>query len=257
MREYIMEFQTFDPSLFRFLSHMQFLSGQQSRRVDQLAIAEFGLSGLVLMENAGRGVADLLERSGLKRTSRILICCGKGNNGGDGFVLARHLLVRNYLPTVLLFSDPTELTGDALVNYRILQSLKFPVHLSSDDAMTECFGQFSGDDWIIDALLGTGAKGKPRPPMDDVIRRLNQVHQQTKCRMLAIDLPSGWDADTGQANDPTISATETATFFAMKKGFDCPSAKEYLGEVHVLDIGILPSPVIEKLLQFTEPVGDN
>jgi NAD(P)H-hydrate epimerase len=224
---------------------MQFLSSQQSRNVDQLAITEFGMSGLVLMENAGRGVADLLERLGLKRTCRIIICCGKGNNGGDGFVLARHLLIRNYQPTVLLFVDPAELTGDALVNYKILQSLEFPIHLSNDDAM---FDQLSDDDWIIDALLGTGVRGKPRPPFDDVIRRMNQVRHRSKCRMLAIDLPSGWDADTGQANDPTIYATETATFFAMKNGFDRPSAQDYLGTVHVLDIGIPQSPVMARLL---------
>jgi len=176
---------------------MQFLSGQQSRNVDQLAIAEFGMSGLVLMENAGRGVADLLERLELKRTSRIIICCGKGNNGGDGFVLARHLLVRNYLPTVLLFADPAELTGDALVNYRILQSLKFSVSVLSDDAMssqttTELFDQLSGEDWIVDALLGTGVKGKPRSPIDGVIRWLNQVRHQSKCRMLAVVSVLAW-----------------------------------------------------------------
>jgi len=241
---------------------MQYLSGHQSRNVDQLAIAEFGLNGLVLMENAGRGVADLLERLGLKRTCRIVICCGKGNNGGDGFVLARHLLVRNYLPTVLLFADPTELAGDALANYRILQSLNFPISVLGDDAMseqtmTDIFDQFSETDWIVDALLGTGVKGKPRSPIDDVICRLNQVRQQSKCQVLAIDLPSGWDADTGQATDPTIHATETATFFAAKNGFDSPVAKDYLGVVHVLDIGIPPSPVMERLLQFTETTGEN
>jgi NAD(P)H-hydrate epimerase len=232
---------------------MQSLSGQQSRKVDQLAMSEFGMSSLVLMENAGRGVADLMERLGLKRTNRIVICCGKGNNGGDGFVLARHLLVRNYLPTVLLFADPAELTGDALLNFRILQSLEFPVHLSGDDTLTECFGQISGDDWIVDALLGTGVTGNPRPPMDGIIRWMNQVRQRSKCRMLAIDLPSGWDADAGRANEPTIYATETATFFAMKKGFDSPAAKEFLGAVHVLDIGIPQSTVIERLLRLTEP----
>jgi NAD(P)H-hydrate epimerase len=226
---------------------MEFLSGQQSRRVDQLAITEFGMSGLVLMENAGRGVADLMERQGLKRTSRIAICCGKGNNGSDGFVLARHLLIRNFLPTVLLFADHTELTGDALVNYRILQSLKLPIHFPND-VMTECFAQLSGDDWVVDALLGTGVKGKPRPPIDDAIRQINQVRHQSKCRVLALDLPSGWDADAGQENDPTIHATETATFFAMKNGFDRPSAKEYCGTVHVLDIGIPQSSIIDKKL---------
>ena len=158
---------------------MKFLSGQQPRSVDQLAITEFGMNSLVLMENAGRGVADLMERLGLKRTNCIIICCGKGNNGGDGFVLARHLLIRNYLPTVLLFADSNELTGDALVNYRILQSLKFPVHFSSDAAMTEYFAQFSEDDWVVDALLGTGVKGNPRPPMGDTIRRINRVRQQS------------------------------------------------------------------------------
>lgn len=231
---------------------MQFLSGQQSRRVDQLAITEFGMSSLVLMENAGRGAADLMERLGLKRTNRIIICSGKGNNGGDGFVLARHLLIRDYQPTVLLLADPTELTGDALVNYRILQSLNPPIpplggNAMLDQTMTEVFAQLSGDDWIIDALLGTGAKGNPRPPIDGVIRRMNQVRQQSGCRLLALDLPSGWDADVGRENDPTIHATETATFFAMKNGFDRPSAKEYLGVVHVLDIGIPQLPVMERI----------
>jgi hydroxyethylthiazole kinase-like uncharacterized protein yjeF len=156
------------------LELMQSISGQQSRNVDQLAIAEFGMTGLVLMENAGRGVADLMERLGLKRTSRIVICCGKGNNGGDGFVLARHLLIRNYLPTVLLFADHAELMGDALVNYRILESLKLPMpslddNAMTDQTMTELFARLSGDDWIVDALLGTGAKGNPRPPIDGII----------------------------------------------------------------------------------------
>ena len=227
---------------------MQTLSGQQSRNVDQLAIAEFGMNGLVLMENAGRGVADFMERSGLKHTNRIIICCGKGNNGGDGFVLARHLLVRNYQPTVWLFADPAELTGDALVNYLILQSLKYPVHLPSDNTLTEYFAQLSGDDWIVDALLGTGATGNPRPPVDSIIRQMNQVRHLSNCRMLAIDLPSGWDADAGQPNDPTVQATETATFFSMKNGFDCPAAQEYLGVVHVLDIGIPQPPIMEVLL---------
>jgi NAD(P)H-hydrate epimerase len=226
---------------------MQTFSGQQSHHIDQLAIAEFGMTGLVLMENAGRGVADLMERLGLRRTSRIIICCGKGNNGGDGFVLTRHLLIRNYQPTVLLFSNPAELTGDALANYKILQSLKFPIHLSSGNIMDECFDQLSGDDWIIDALLGTGINGNARPPIDEIIRRMNQIRHRSKCRMLALDLPSGWDADAGYETDPTIYATETATFFAMKNGFDRSSAKEYLGTVHVLDIGIPQSSILEKL----------
>ena len=140
------------------------------------------------------------------------------------------------------------------MNYQILKLLKLPIPLLggnalSDQTMTELFAQLSSGDWIVDALLGTGVKGNPRPPIDGVIRQINQVRQQSGCRLLALDLPSGLDTDAGQANDPTIQATETATFFAMKNGIDRPAAKEYLGTVHVLDIGIPQSPVME-LLRF-------
>ena len=100
---------------------------EQSRRVDQLAQQEFGFSGLVLMENAGRGVADVLCRLGIAGT--VVICCGKGNNAGDGFVIARHLDLRGYKVRVLLWAAPEELTGDAATNYHILGKTDVPIEV--------------------------------------------------------------------------------------------------------------------------------
>src|SRR5436305_1737090 len=96
------------------------LSRQQTRELDRLAVAEYGISSLVLMENAGRGVADRLERLGI--SGPVAVCCGRGNNGGDGFVVARHLDGRGHAVRVLLLGDPERLAGDAAVNYRVLMA---------------------------------------------------------------------------------------------------------------------------------------
>ncbi|MEN6407036.1 MAG: NAD(P)H-hydrate epimerase [Thermoguttaceae bacterium] len=206
---------------------------RQSRRVDELAQAEYGFSGLVLMENAGRGVADVLCRLGIDGPVRI--GCGKGNNAGDGFVLARHLNLRGHAVSVGLWADPRELTGDAAANYRILTKTGVaiePFAGPSDPARwTEWLAPAA---WIVDALLGTGARGEPRPPLDAVIDRMNAA----AAPKLAVDLPSGLDCDTGQPARHTIQATETCTFGTLKIGFSSPIAAPYLGRVHVLDIGV-------------------
>ncbi len=129
---------------------------EQSRRVDQLAVAEYGFSGLVLMENAGRGVADVLCRLGID--GGVAICCGKGNNAGDGFVVARHLDLRGHAVRVLLWCEPGELTGDAATNYQILAKTDVPVEVfgAAHDA-TRLAALLEGAAWIVDGLLGTGA----------------------------------------------------------------------------------------------------
>ena len=108
------------------------LNRQQSRRLDTLAIERYGMTGLVLMENAGRDVADVLCGLGISGT--VVICCGKGNNAGDGFVLARHLDLRGHDVRVLLWADPAELVGDAEANYRILEKTDVPIELFSGEA---------------------------------------------------------------------------------------------------------------------------
>ena len=222
------------------------LTCEQSRQVDRRATEEYGMSGLVLMENAGRGVADrLCELTAAGDDSGpIVICCGRGNNAGDGFVIARHLDLRGHGVRVLLWAEPAELTGDAAANFGILAKSGVPIEVfggECDEARLE--RQLAGAAWIVDALLGTGARGEPRSPIDAVIDQLNAAATP----ILAIDLPSGLDCDTGTPAVHTIRAAVTCTFVSAKPGFFVPGADRYTGRLHVLDIGT-PRKLIEEIL---------
>jgi NAD(P)H-hydrate epimerase len=204
------------------------LNREQCREIDRRAIEEYGMTGLVLMENAGRGCVDVLQRLGID--GRIVILCGKGNNAGDGFVIARHLQVRDYACSVYLTCTPDELRGDAATNYKILSHFEVPIVKSLVQVDT------IHPDWIVDALLGTGAVGEPRPPFDAAIDWMNSQ----SAKKLAVDVPSGLDCNTGQPATHTVRADHTCTFAAMKIGFVQPSAKPFTGTVHVCDIGVPP-----------------
>ena len=222
----------------------------QVRQVDQRAIEVYGISGLVLMDNAGRGVADrVCQLTGPGRVAvgeashKVVICCGKGNNAGDGFVIARHLDLRGFDVRVLLWAEPSQLTGDAAVNYQILQKTDVPIEIfGGRHDVGRLEQQLAGAAWIIDALLGTGARGEPRPPLDAVIDRLNAA----AAPKLAVDLPSGLDCDTGEPARHTIRAAETCTFVAAKPGFFVPGADQYIGQMQVLDIGA-PRRLVEEI----------
>lgn len=212
------------------------LTREQARGVDRRAIDQLGFPGPVLMENAGRGCVDLLERLGV--AGPVLVLCGKGNNGGDGFVIARHLAIRGVEARVALTDDPAGLAGDALTAYRMLQACDVQEQVLSGPVEPVLDQLAAGCDWIVDAVLGTGAKGDPRPPADAVIRWANEQ----PVRRMAIDLPSGLDCDTGQPGEPTFRADFTCTFVAPKIGFDQPTAKPLLGEVHTVSIGLPVDP---------------
>ena len=212
--------------------NIQPLNRAQSRRLDQLAVERYGMHGLVLMENAGRGVADLLVHLGIPGT--VVVCCGKGNNAGDGFVLARHVDLRGYPVRVLVWSEAEELTGDAATNYGVLAKTDVKIeHFGDEHDAARLAGLLDGAAWVVDALLGTGAQGEPRPPLDRVIDELNAV----PVARLAVDVPSGLDCDTGEPSRHTIRAKHTCTFAAPKIGLLKPEAARYVGELHVLDIG--------------------
>jgi NAD(P)H-hydrate epimerase len=222
------------------------LTRAQSRELDRRAIEELGIPGLVLMENAGRGCVDVLERLGIH--GPVVILCGKGNNAGDGFVIARHLAIRGHECRVMLLCDPNELRGDAATNFAILQKLSVPiVHVAAQRA--GLLGTRRGEapsppvelhdvSWLVDALLGTGAQGDPRPPFDAAIDWINARNKKT--RVLAVDVPSGLDCDTGQPATHTVRADHTCTFAAMKIGFSQPAAKTFTGTVYVCNIGVPP-----------------
>jgi NAD(P)H-hydrate epimerase len=208
------------------------LTREQSRELDRRAIEDYGISGLVLMENAGRGTVDVLERLGI--AGPVVILCGKGNNAGDGFVIARHLEIRNHACKVILLFEPSDLTGDAAANFAILERTNVPI-IETPDSL-DAHAHAHGADWIIDAMLGTGARGEPRPPLDVAIDWFNRH----PARKLAVDVPSGLDCDTGEPAAHTIRADHTCTFAATKIGFMKASALPFLGQVHVCDIGVPP-----------------
>jgi NAD(P)H-hydrate epimerase len=209
------------------------LSREQSRALDRKVIEDGGVPGVVLMENAGRGAAELLLQLGVKGT--VLVCCGKGNNGGDGFVIARWLDNAGAAVRVLLFARPEDLTGDAAIMYRIIERSGPPIKIlgSSDIDETSLRRELETTEWVVDALFGSGLQGPARPPFDKIIGSINA----SGARVMAVDIPSGLDADTGQPQGLTIRAQHTATIAAVKKGFARPEAAAWLGQVHVIDMG--------------------
>ena len=215
------------------------LSREQVRRVDRIAMEKYGISGVVLMENAGRGVVDLLRGEGIG--GPVAICCGKGNNAGDGFVIARHLELGGFEASVLLWADPEELRGDAKVNFDILKHTNVPI-ISAGDSPQLVEDTLSAADWILDALLGTGATGEPRPPFDAAISQINAADG----RKLAVDVPSGLDCDNGTAASCCVKADITASFVAAKPGFFKNDGPEKVGRLHVLQIGA-PMTILEEL----------
>jgi NAD(P)H-hydrate epimerase len=201
-----------------------FLTRKQVRAIDRRAIEELGVPGVVLMENAGRGAAEVLLSLGAR--GPVLVCCGKGNNGGDGFVIARHLDNRDLAVRVLLFANPEELTGDAAINCTIIRRSGVPLEVRSGPPLEPA-------EWIVDALFGTGLAGAVRPPFDGVIAAINA----SGAKVLAVDIPSGLDCDTGEPLGPTVRADHTVTFVAAKKGFENPASQQWVGAIHVVDIG--------------------
>ncbi|MEN1678887.1 MAG: NAD(P)H-hydrate epimerase [Planctomycetota bacterium] len=225
------------------------LTRSQSRAIDRFAIETLGYPGIVLMENAGRGCVDVMERLGID--GPVVIVTGKGNNAGDGFVIARHLALRGYEAKVALGAPPDKLTGDALIAFKMLTPCRVPIldlaGIHAGEMVNELDG-LAGTDaaWVVDALLGTGAVGRPRPPLDALIDWINGEPTRT----LAVDLPSGLDSDTGELYAPTVNADHTCTFVAPKTGFDAAGTPPVLGQVHTVSIGIGDS-VIEAALRAT------
>jgi NAD(P)H-hydrate epimerase len=215
------------------------LTRQQLRDLDRLAVAEFGMPAEVLMENAGRSAAELLLALGA--AGRVVICCGKGNNGGDGFVVARHLDLKSVPLEVLLLAKPDDLRGEAKINFTIIDRAGVPVQIVLDIDPQDLDRKFATADWIVDALYGTGFSGSLLASMAEVVNRMNASGRP----VLAIDIPSGLDCDTGIASGPAVRARHTITFVASKVGFKNPAAAPYLGQVHVAGIGA-PRALLER-----------
>jgi hydroxyethylthiazole kinase-like uncharacterized protein yjeF len=219
------------------------MSRDEVRRVDAWAIDEIGVPGVVLMENAGRSCAELAQEklAGVDRP-RVCIFCGTGNNGGDGYVIARHLLNAGFRVRTVLCGERDKIRGDARVNLDILERLGHGVE-SLDPGVQDLsvhMRAFAGEaNLIVDALFGTGLRGELNGEFQSLIEAINGLGRP----ILAVDIPSGLDCDTGVPLGAAIRAAYTVTFVAVKKGFlASPEASRYLGELYVASIGVEPAP---------------
>lgn len=210
------------------------LTRAQVREIDRRAIQEFHIPGIVLMENAARSATDVAWRMiGAQPARFVTIFCGPGNNGGDGLAMARHLHNRGTHVEIVPVFDPAKLPGDALINWQIVQAMNLelvPLEAGEDALARQ-------PELVIDALLGTGFTGEPR---GDIARVIELINRECKWPILAIDVPSGLDCDTGEPASLCIRATTTVTFVAEKAGFTNQAAKSMLGDVAVADIGCPP-----------------
>jgi hydroxyethylthiazole kinase-like uncharacterized protein yjeF len=219
------------------------MSRDEVRRADAWAIDEVGVPGVVLMENAGRSCAELVQEklAGVDRP-KVCIFCGAGNNGGDGYVIARHLLNAGFSVRAVLCGERDKVRSDARINLDILERLGHGVELLDPGAeeLAVYVRTFAGDaDLVVDALFGTGLRGELKGEFRSLIETINHLGRS----ILAVDIPSGLDCDTGEPLGAAIRAAYTVTFVAVKKGFlASPEASRYVGELYIASIGVEPRP---------------
>lgn len=216
------------------------LTREQVRAFDQWAIHDMAIPGMVLMENAGRGCVELIRSfTQDKPDAKVCIICGTGNNGGDGFVIARHLINSGLDVRVLICGLAEKIAGDAKANLDILAHMQVSLHSYPADSLEvlEYLRAVAGEsDVIVDALFGTGLRGNLRAGYDRVVTTINQLERP----VLAVDIPSGLDCNTGQVLGQAVKATWTVSFVAVKLGFTKKQARDITGLVYVASIGIEP-----------------
>jgi hydroxyethylthiazole kinase-like uncharacterized protein yjeF len=220
------------------------LSPSTMRKADLTAIEKFNIPGMVLMENAGLHVAQAVKEVFIKQKKYsdkcVAIICGKGNNGGDGFVAARHLANDGYSVDVFVLAKENEIKGDALSNLEIIKKMDIPIKTvttSEDMAMMEM--KCKCVSVIVDAIFGTGIKGEIHGIAQEAIRIINN----SKSYIIAVDIPSGISGQTGKVLGVATKANETVTMAALKMGLVLYPGASYAGKIHVVDIG-MPKKVL-------------
>jgi NAD(P)H-hydrate epimerase len=218
---------------------MKVVSGQVMQSMDQRAISEFGIPGLTLMENAGRACADAIsETFGSGNGRRALIVAGKGNNGGDGYVIARLLGERGWEAAVLLLSAPSSISGDAAANLARLERGSLILPPVGAELPREIFRKAT---LIVDALLGTGVKNEVTGSYREAIDAINLSGRP----VVSVDIPSGIDAATGRVMGAAVRADLTVSFALAKLGNVLYPGAEYCGRLLVADIGMAPAVLEE------------
>lgn len=228
-----------------------FCAGQRDmQQMDQYTMDRLGLPGVVLMENAGARVVEEIIQHSPGEQRKVVILIGGGNNGGDGFVIGRRLRDIDWEPQVWLLTDPRKLKGDAKVHYDVYVNRGLPMLILAENQFEQLKESLDWADVIVDAILGTGVKGAVREPFKQVISAVNQY--ENRKMVIAVDIPSGVDSDTGKVEGAAIQATKTVSFVFPKKGFFLQDGPRYIGEWKAVDISVPPSIVYDLDLELPQ-----
>lgn len=222
---------------------MKITTAQEMQALDQKTITEYGIPSLILMENAAFGiVGELLRLYPSLVSLRIIVLCGKGNNGGDGLAVARHLLRRGVTVEVVLLDDSVQLKRDAKTNWEIFQKLNGVIHQISQTADMSSLQQILvRADLLVDAILGTGLSQSLSSHLSKVVDEINRA----KKPVVSIDIASGISSDTGKVLGSAVRAERTITLALPKRGHFLSPGLEHRGDLSVVDIGI-PAHLIEE-----------
>ncbi len=229
------------------------LSRVQMRAYDKYAVETCNVPGVVLMENAGRGAADVIAKIAKSTEARIVVVCGAGNNGGDGFAVARHLLSRGFGVHCFLTARSEKVTGDARINHDAYIDLGGEyTELPEGSDLGPLENELSQATMAVDALFGTGLARPIEGHLKDVIEVINQLG----AHRVSLDIPSGLDADSGTPLGTAVHAHDTVTFGALKMGLLTPEGARLSGRVHVVDLGV-PPIVLAQVGHVAEVIGSD
>ncbi|MCK9221932.1 MAG: NAD(P)H-hydrate dehydratase [Limnochordia bacterium] len=214
---------------------MRVVTAREMQAIDRAAVGQYGIPGIILMENAGLAIVSQVEKLSQDLTDkRVLVFAGPGNNGGDGFVVARHLHLLGARVRVYLTCEPEKITQDAAVNLGIVHKLGISVYQVEEQSLSKLSIMLRMSDLVVDAMLGTGARG----PLSGIYQDLVKVINESGIPVVAVDIPTGVESDTGAVHSEAIRATVTVTFALPKRGLLLYPGASYTGRWHVADIGI-------------------
>ena len=213
---------------------MFLLTVDEMKALERCAIDSYNIPGVLLMEHAGYAVAETIMKN-YPKTTTVLVVCGRGNNGGDGFVVSRKLLMEGYLIKVIVVGNASAIKGDALSNYKILKNIKKDIlNIKNLEDVSNVSKLFESTDIIIDAIFGTGLNSSVRPLEASVIELMNN----TKAKVISVDVPSGINGSTAQVMESAVKADITIAFEAFKCGNILYPGADYNGKLKVVNIGI-------------------
>ncbi|MGJ7911614.1 NAD(P)H-hydrate dehydratase [Neobacillus sp. LXY-1] len=233
-----------------------YAAGQKEmQQMDRYTIEKLGLPGVVLMENAGaRVVEEILSYKAVEKP-KVMILAGGGNNGGDGFVIARRLVDLGIETLLCLLIGPERLKGDALTHFNVYLKRGLPLLYFNENTLSNLQYELEQADLIVDAILGTGVNGPLREPLKTVISLVNEM--KGKKYILSVDIPSGVSSDTGKVEGGAIQADKTITFVFPKKGFFLNDGPKYIGDWRAVDISVPPSLVSIMDLKLPHIITEN